>query len=76
MSIRVTEQPDAAETPLGWREHCAFCWAPTTFWFEPKDVAVCRWCAAKVRASDVPTKAEWWDQTGGIWVWARTGAKP
>lgn len=40
-------------------ESCAFCKAPTRYWFSPKDVAVCQSCAEKHEACEVPTKREW-----------------
>lgn len=40
-------------------EKCCFCRTPTRYWFEAKDVAVCRRCARYAEASDVPTKKAW-----------------
>jgi hypothetical protein len=50
--------------PKGWTppypyESCCFCWIPTAYWHEPKDVAVCPECAAKHEAEEVPSKADW-----------------
>lgn len=55
--IEVTRTPDASEDP--GREHCCFCRRPTQYWFEPKDVAVCRACAPHAEETDVPTKKVW-----------------
>lgn len=61
--IEVVREPEAFGGPV---ERCAFCWRRTSYWFEPKDVAVCRACAQKVKARDVPSKAEWWFQETGL----------
>lgn len=40
-------------------EACAFCRAPTRYWYTAKDVAVCPGCAETHEATDVPSKREW-----------------
>ncbi len=54
MAITVTRDPDG-----GPGECCFHCFSPTTFWYEPKDVACCPSCAKTVEPADVPTKAAW-----------------
>lgn len=61
--ITVVREPEEFGRPT---ERCAFCWRRTAYWYEPKDVAVCRECAKKVSAKDVPSKAEWWFQERGL----------
>lgn len=56
--IELTKAPDADEAPHV-RERCCFCRRPTHYWFEPKDVAVCRACAPHADESDVPSKKVW-----------------
>ena len=55
--IKVKHEPmDLMEAPP---EKCFRCGCETRFWYEPKDVAVCRECAKSLGASDVPSKAQW-----------------
>lgn len=57
MPVSIAKEPD--ESPFRTREHCCFCFKPTSFWHEPKDVAVCIKCAEIHQDEDVPTKADW-----------------
>ncbi len=45
--------------PHSVKERCCFCRRPTDYWYEAKDVAVCRSCAPHAEGCDVPTKAVW-----------------
>jgi predicted amidophosphoribosyltransferase len=40
-------------------EQCCFCFEPTPFWFELRDVAVCPICAKTAEEHMVPFKDEW-----------------
>jgi hypothetical protein len=63
MPIRVEREPKDWGQP---HERCAFCWFPTPYWYMPRDVAVCKYCAGKVSKDDVPSKVEWMEQTKGL----------
>lgn len=54
--ITVTHDQEPASEPA---EPCAFCKAPTRYWFKPKDVAVCPSCAELRTADEVPCKRDW-----------------
>jgi hypothetical protein len=43
----------------GISENCCICREPTYFWYRPKDVALCKSCAKKVDADDLPDKIDW-----------------
>lgn len=52
--------------PNWWpAESCAFCNAPTRYWYVPKDVAVCPSCAEKHEPADVPCKRQWLNENRG-----------
>lgn len=40
-------------------ENCCFCFRPTPYWNEVRDVPVCESCAPKHEQSQVPTKQDW-----------------
>lgn len=54
--ISVIHDQESTSEPA---EHCAFCKAPTHYWYVPKDVAVCPTCAEVRNADDVPCKRDW-----------------
>ena len=40
-------------------EHCCVCRVSTAFWYEEKDVPLCRICAEITEERKVPTKEKW-----------------
>lgn len=56
--IAVEHEPDGYPSSL---EHCCFCGKPTPYWHIPKDVAVCKPCAATHAVAQVPDKAVWFE---------------
>lgn len=56
MAVNVVHEPEGLGPHC---ESCCRCRAPTRYWYEPLDVALCRTCAAGVDAADLPTKDEW-----------------
>ncbi len=62
MAIEVTHE---GAVPRYWpKEPCAFCKAPTSHWYAPKDVPVCLDCATGVDHEDVPSKRGWLNANG------------
>lgn len=60
MPIKVTREPAELTKAFGnTKEHCCFCYKPTTFWYKKKDVAVCDVCAEFSEPGDVPSKEDW-----------------
>ena len=59
MAIPLTREPEEFSSHDGDREHCCFCKTPTSYWYAPKDVAVCLKCAKTHKAAEVPSKEEW-----------------
>lgn len=59
MAIKVRREALGTTEGSGVVEDCCVCGRPTTFWFVPKDVAVCSECARSVEPADLPTKEEW-----------------
>lgn len=55
--VSVTPEPPGLE-PFGI-ERCCVCDVPTKFWYTPKDVALCKPCAANAQEADLPAKPEW-----------------
>lgn len=55
--LTVTPEPSGLE-PFGI-ERCCVCDTRTTFWYTPKDVALCPTCAETADATALPTKAQW-----------------
>lgn len=45
-------------------EPCCFCFQPTPFWFELRDVACCQACAGTAMEDQVPFKDEWFKRIG------------
>lgn len=54
--VKVIQEPDEFGPPL---EPCAICYERTKFWYEPKDVAVCKKCAEVVTPDQIPSKERW-----------------
>ena len=57
--VEVVREPKGFEPPY---EHCSICKSPTPYWYEPKDVALCKACAKTVKPDDIPTKKEWFSK--------------
>lgn len=43
----------------GIAENCCICREPTYYWYQPKDVALCKKCAHTIEEEDIPTKIDW-----------------
>jgi len=43
------------------KENCCACYAKTSYWYTPKDVALCKICAAGKTHDEIPSKQEWCD---------------
>jgi predicted amidophosphoribosyltransferase len=43
----------------GILENCCICRESTEFWYQPKDVALCKNCAKSIDHDDIPTKLDW-----------------
>lgn len=41
------------------RERCCMCREFTSYWYTPKDVALCPSCAEKTLLRELPSKREW-----------------
>jgi len=57
MAVKIKRQPKEWEKPY---EHCCKCRAPTPYWYEPRDVPLCRACSKVTNVGEIPTKAQWW----------------
>ena len=57
MALKVVQSPMYED--LRDRENCCICFVLTSYWYTPKDVALCPDCAKHTRRADVPTKDEW-----------------
>ena len=47
-------------------EQCCFCFKPTPFWYQPKDVACCPECGEVHEPAEVPSKVEWCRQVRSL----------
>lgn len=58
--IPIAQEPKDLTQAMGSMvERCCFCDQPTAFWHLPKDVAVCKTCAASHAVAQVPDKEIW-----------------
>jgi hypothetical protein len=60
MTIKVVREPE--DEPWGTQELCCFCWERTPYWYEKKDVPVCKECAKTHKAKEVPDKKTYCEQ--------------
>lgn len=57
MGLQLTREPESLSDKGS--ERCCFCREVTPYWYQPKDVAVCKGCAPYANPEDVPSKKDW-----------------
>ena len=56
MSLKVKHDGSG---PKDTMENCCMCYTKTRFWYTPKDVALCKICAATAEIEQIPDKVDW-----------------